>query len=374
MKPILAVPITLVMVHRAWSKASLTPAGILAAVVTAVAHAIHPWNLPFGLLIVFFLAGTHVTKVIKHDVKSKLTIRASGNTGGEISRTHIQVIANSGVASILSLLHSYQIYRDKNDVLFCLKWPRDLYFLGIVANYAAAAADTFSSELGIISKSQPRLITSMNLRKVPPGTNGGVTAIGLMAGILGSFIIVVTTIVLTPFCQSPILTGGKNDQRVWGFKEKLIFAMVMTLWGALGSVLDSFLGGWLQQSVVDIRSGKIIEGDGGKSILGKETKTGLYPTHAKVNLSRQREARNVSAERHVEIPSSSIGSSEDGNENKILPDLYPTDMKPSISVESGTIGFLDNNQVNFLMTLIMSIGAIVMGSWTLETPQDSLAR
>ncbi|RKF79758.1 Protein PGR [Golovinomyces cichoracearum] len=373
MKPILAVPITLVMVHRAWSKASLTPAGILAAVVTAVAHAIHPWILPFGLLIVFFLAGTQVTK-IKHDVKSKLTIRASGNTGGESSRTHIQVIANSGVASILSLLHSYQLYRDKNDTCLSLKWPRDLLFLGIVANYAAASADTFSSELGIISKSQPRLITSINLRKVPPGTNGGVTALGLMAGILGSFIIVVTTIVLTPFCQSPILTGGKNDQRVWGFKEKLLFAIVMTLWGALGSVLDSFLGGWLQQSVVDIRSGKIIEGDGGKSILGREAKTGLYPTQTKVNLSRQRESRNVSAERHVEIPSSSIGSSEDGNENKILPDLYPTDSKPSISVESGTIGFLDNNQVNFLMTLIMSIGAIVMGSWTLEIPLDSLAR
>ncbi|TQS37259.1 hypothetical protein Golomagni_02275 [Golovinomyces magnicellulatus] len=366
MKPIIAVPITLVMVHRAWSKASLTPAGILAAVITAVAHAIHPWNVPFGLLIVFFLTGTRVTK-IKHDVKSKLTIRASGNTGGEGSRTHIQVIANSGVASILSLLHSYQLYRDENKTHFCLEWPGNLLFLGIVANYAAAAADTFSSELGIISRSQPRLITSMNLRKVPPGTNGGVTALGLMAGVLGSFIIVVTTLVLTPFCQSPKLIGGKNFQRVWGLEEKLIFAVAMTLWGALGSLLDSFLGGWFQQSVVDIRSGKIIEGDGGKNVLVRDAKTRIFSIQAKVNLSRQRETRNFSAERHVETPGSSIDNirSKDGNKNEISPDLHSTDMKPSISVESGTVGLLDNNQVNFLMTLIMSLGVMVMGTWIL---------
>lgn len=63
MKPILAVPATLALVYRAWSHKSLTPAGIVAATLTAIAHAVHPWNLPFALLIVFFLAGTRVTKV-----------------------------------------------------------------------------------------------------------------------------------------------------------------------------------------------------------------------------------------------------------------------------------------------------------------------
>lgn len=63
MKAAIAVPITLLMVLRAYSHQSLTPAGIAAAVLTAAAHAVHPWNLPFALLIVFFLAGTRVTKV-----------------------------------------------------------------------------------------------------------------------------------------------------------------------------------------------------------------------------------------------------------------------------------------------------------------------
>ncbi len=63
MKPIIAVPATLALVYRAWSHKSLTPLGIFFAALTAVAHAVHPWSLPFVLLCVFFLAGTRVTKV-----------------------------------------------------------------------------------------------------------------------------------------------------------------------------------------------------------------------------------------------------------------------------------------------------------------------
>jgi hypothetical protein len=63
MRAIIWVPVTLAMVVRAHKHNSLTPAGIVAAVFTAVAHAVHPWSLPFVLLIVFFLAGTQVTKV-----------------------------------------------------------------------------------------------------------------------------------------------------------------------------------------------------------------------------------------------------------------------------------------------------------------------
>ena len=63
MKPIFAIPVTLALVYRAWSHKSLTPAGIAVAALTAAIHALHPWNLPFVLLAVFFLAGTRVTKV-----------------------------------------------------------------------------------------------------------------------------------------------------------------------------------------------------------------------------------------------------------------------------------------------------------------------
>lgn len=63
MKPVIAVPAILALVYRAWSHRSLTPGGIFAAVITATAHAYHPWNLPFALLCIFFLLGTKATKV-----------------------------------------------------------------------------------------------------------------------------------------------------------------------------------------------------------------------------------------------------------------------------------------------------------------------
>lgn len=124
-------------------------------------------------------------------------------------------------------------------------------------NYAAVAADTFSSELGILSKSKPRLITSPTLRVVPPGTNGGVTATGLLAGALGAFIVATTSALLIPFCSS----GSGLD-----LISKAQWVLGFTAWGTLGSLLDSFLGGMLQASVVDKRTGKVVEGTGGKKV------------------------------------------------------------------------------------------------------------
>ena len=139
------------------------------------------------------------------------------------------------------------------------------------SNYAAVAADTFSSELGILSASRPRLITSPMLREVPPGTNGGVTIVGLLAGLVGSFTIALTSVILLPFCDSensfsqPLgrLLPGKN--RI-GLKEKLLWVFLVTIWGGLGSLVDSLLGGWFQASVVDARTGKVVEGEGGKKV------------------------------------------------------------------------------------------------------------
>ena len=142
------------------------------------------------------------------------------------------------------------------------------------SNYAAVAADTFSSELGILSKSKPRLFTSWNLREVPPGTNGGVSLTGTLAGFGGAFIIALTSLIFLPFCSvnSSIagqLSGsetGLEGGAGWGWQEKVYWVVAVTIWGGLGSVLDSALGGLLQASVIDSRTGKVIEGTGGKKV------------------------------------------------------------------------------------------------------------
>ena len=144
------------------------------------------------------------------------------------------------------------------------------------SNYAAVAADTFSSELGILSKSKPRLLTSWTFREVPPGTNGGVTLAGTIAGFGGAAIIALATVLLIPFCAldqslKGKVTGGNSKVgleggEAWGAAEKGLVFLAITVWGGLGSLLDSLLGGWLQESVVDSRTGKVVEGSGGRKV------------------------------------------------------------------------------------------------------------
>lgn len=154
--------------------------------------------------------------------------------------------------------------------------PKYTYSYTIHSNYAAVAADTFSSELGILSRSRPRLLTSWNFREVPPGTNGGITFWGTMAGFLGASTIAVTSVLLLPFCavgltsragklfgdNQPGLEGGSG----WGLRERFAWVLAVTVWGGIGSLLDSALGGWLQASVIDARTGKVIEGIGGRKV------------------------------------------------------------------------------------------------------------
>jgi uncharacterized membrane protein len=122
------------------------------------------------------------------------------------------------------------------------------------------AADTFSSELGILSSSAPRLLTSLSLRRVPPGTNGGVTLTGILSGFLGAFTIALTTALLLPFCPGSVGDDG------WTMERRIRWVEAVTIWGGLGSLLDSLLGGWLQASVVDRRTGKVVEGSGGRKV------------------------------------------------------------------------------------------------------------
>lgn len=202
---------------------------------------------------------------------------------------------------------------------------RDFILLGMRVNvltdnrnYAAVAADTFSSELGILSTSKPRLITAP-WRVVPPGTNGGVTATGIMAGLLGAFIISITATILIPFCTpSPIFGVLQGD---WETRSKLNFALAMTIVGLCGSLLDSLLGATLQASVVDVRSGKIVEGEGGRKVL-------------------------------VHDGSAAKKSDEKGESRR---------------VEVGW-DILSNNEVNLLMAASMSVVAMVGAAWVWNVP------
>ncbi|SPN97743.1 related to transmembrane protein 19 [Cephalotrichum gorgonifer] len=356
MKAVIAAPATLALVYRAWSHKSLTPVGIVAAAITAIAHAYHPWNLPFVLLVVFFLTGTRVTKV-KKDVKATLTVPSKGTSGGE-------VFANSLVATILSLAHATLLEKrqggqsEPSDA--CFSWGGDLLVVGIIANYAAVAADTFSSELGILSKSQPRLITSLTLRKVPPGTNGGVTVTGLLAGLLGSSIIVASSMIFLPTCgEDYSIEGG-----AWTWERRAVFFVGLTLWGTLGSLVDSVLGGLFQRTVKDSRTGKIVEGEGGVRVL-----VGSEVAHSAL-ASVEGAVFSGEGMHAVENRDGASGETGPGAKTKQRRPSFG-DGRPTRVVESGW-NLLDNNDVNFLMALTMSVGAMAVAGYFWDVPMSSI--
>ncbi|EWZ90254.1 hypothetical protein NW765_001076 [Fusarium oxysporum] len=377
MRLLYALPATCALIYRAKSRNSLTPAGIFAATLTAAAHAYHPWNLPFALLCVFFLAGTRVTH-IKEGIKANYTLRSKGTSGGEGPRTHVQVLANSLMASVLSVLHANQLrkreaaFADPNSPdptgSLCFSWGGDLLVVGIIANYAAVAADTFSSELGILSSGQPRLITSPTLRKVPRGTNGGVTLLGLGAGLLGSMIIVTASMIFLPSCSeesSRTPAGGAP----WTMLERRKFMGFMVIWGALGSVLDSFLGGLFQRSVRDVRSGKIVEGEGGNRVLVAESATDAA-AHSNVKTEA------MQSEAKEKLGGSAIVDDDDAHagvydhKDKHRKSSFG-DQRPSRAIENGW-DLLDNNDVNFLMAVTMSVGGMAAASWYWDVPIQSV--
>lgn len=255
----------------------------------------------------------------------------------------------------------------------CFSWGGDLLVVGIIANYAAVAADTFSSELGILSKSRPRLIISPTLRVVPPGTNGGVTLLGLGAGLLGSIVIVTTSMVFLPSCneETASIPGGGVP---WTLETRRTFMGFMVVWGFLGSVLDSVLGGLFQRSVKDVRSGKIVEGEGGVRVLVSSAHVvGSSQTRADVKAALLKgEDRQVFENTDETAVDGQKSSSADkySTKNKNRKSSFG-DQRPSRVVESG-LDWLDNNDINFLMAVMMSVGGMAVASWLWGVPLESI--
>lgn len=97
---------------------------------------------------------------------------------------------------------------------------------------------------------------------------------GILAGFAGAFVIALTSVILIPFCSASTTISGKffNNKpgfeggSGWGSQERIFWVIAVTVWGGLGSILDSALGGWFQASVIDGRTGKVVEGIGGKKV------------------------------------------------------------------------------------------------------------
>ncbi|MCK4385696.1 MAG: DUF92 domain-containing protein, partial [candidate division Zixibacteria bacterium] len=125
-----------------------------------------------------------------------------------------QVFSNGSIAASMVLLHFF--------------FPSFIWYLLYLTALAAVTADTWATEIGILSKSEPVLITSF--RKVSPGRSGGITFLGTSASFLGS-------LVLASSGMIPYFSAYQMDFET---------VFLITLWGFFASVLDSLLGATIQ--------------------------------------------------------------------------------------------------------------------------------
>ncbi|CAI50362.1 DUF92 family protein [Natronomonas pharaonis DSM 2160] len=203
----LAVTVGLGYIAYALDTASVT--GMLTGVLLALFAVVLGGYGWFVLLVTFFGLGGLASKY-RYDEKLDRGI-AQENEG---ARGGGNVLANSAVALVAVVGYAASGHVGIDATVF------KFAFAGAVA---AALADTFSSEFGGLFDA-PRLITT--LERVDPGTDGGVTWQGAVAGATGSGII-----------------AGLG----WAFFEFDTIATATVLGaGVLGMVVDSILGATLE--------------------------------------------------------------------------------------------------------------------------------
>lgn len=230
-KPSIGVLISLLIAAGAYRKKSLDASGAIAGFIVMSIHLAVDFR--FGAMILaFFFTSSKLTKVGED---KKRRVDADFKEGGQ--RNWVQVLSNSGIATIFVIA----IWIVSGWEAKCLNSEESILVTaligGVIGHYACCNGDTWSSELGILSEDQPRLITTF--KPVRKGTNGGVTKDGLLAAAAAGGVIGLSFLVFG------FLTAKCTYDSI--LKQQVVIPLA-AISGLLGSMIDSLLGATLQFS------------------------------------------------------------------------------------------------------------------------------
>lgn len=196
----------------AYRRNSLSASGWLGAIITGtLTFGFGGWT--WGATLLAFFVSSSALSHVRQAQKQRLA-GEKFEKGGR--RDLWQTLANGGPGALLAL-----VYGLAGEPLALL-----LAFAGVMAT---VTADTWATELGVLSPTPPRLITSG--RRVAPGTSGGVTALGLGASLAGALLIGACLVLLY-----------RAEHGAWAFLP----LPAALLGGTAGSLADSLLGATLQ--------------------------------------------------------------------------------------------------------------------------------
>jgi len=174
------------------------------------------------ILLLLFLLISYVATRYRFTDKQKLEV-AESKAG---RRNAVNVLANGLIPVVFAFLFWYA------------EGIRVITLAGYIAAIATITGDTLSSEIGVLSKRRPILITTFE--KVPVGTDGGISLLGEAVGILGALTIGIAAwavgVASLSFAIPVAVIGG-----AFGFHIDSVLGAVLERRGLCGNATVNFL-------------------------------------------------------------------------------------------------------------------------------------
>lgn len=207
----LGIALVLAIALISFKEEALSNTGTLGAILLGLVILFFSGWTWFLLLVLFFFSSSALTK---YKSSGKSEVVAEFSKGGV--RDFWQVLANGAIAAFLSALNYF--------------YPSPLLFVAFLGVIATVNGDTWATELGILSRRKPRLITSW--REASVGASGAVSFFGTFAAVAGSFLIAFAALVLLYFEKAVLVN--------------ILLIPIVVVAGLAGTLFDSFLGATVQ--------------------------------------------------------------------------------------------------------------------------------